>query len=119
MKERKKELLEKIEGTEITYNYEETYQTLYNYVIDYMNDTQSWDLEELFQDFVDYEIAEEMAKQELENGGLVRLYYFLGDANLNNELFRINGYGNLEDIEKDDLEYLKSEIIERLEESEE
>ena len=47
------------------------------------------------------------------------MYYFLGNANLNNDVFRINGYGNLEDITKEDLDYLKEQVIEQLEENEE
>lgn len=105
------ELKNKIEEIEITYDYEDTYNNLYNTVIDYENDTQDWDFDYLFKEYVSYDLAEDIAKNELENGGLVRLYYFLGDANLNNDMFRINGYGNLEDINKDDLEYLKDEIL--------
>ena len=102
-----KELKEKIENIEVGYDYEEIYNNLYNTVIDYMNETQDFDFEYLFEDFVDYDTAEDIAKAELERGGLLRLYYFLGSANLNNELFRIDGYGNLTDVYKDDLEYLK------------
>lgn len=105
------ELKDKIEEIEITYDYEDTYNNLYNTVIDYENDTQDWDFDYLFEEYVSYDLAEDIAKNELESGGLVRLYYFLGDANLNNDMFRINGYGNLEDIDKDDLEYLKDEIL--------
>ena len=105
------ELKDKIEEIEISYDYEDTYTNLYNTVIDYENDTQDQDFEYLFEEYVSYDLAEDIAKNELETGGLVRLYYFLGDANLNNDMFRINGYGNLEDINKEDLEYLKDEIL--------
>lgn len=108
---RLEELKDKIEEIEITYDYEDTYNSLYNTVIDYENKTQDWDFEYLFENYVSYDVAEDIAKNELQNSGLVRLYYFLGDANLNNSLFKINGYGNLEDINKEDLEYLKEEII--------
>ena len=112
----KKELREKIEEIEITYDYEKTYNDLYNTVIDYMNETQDFDLEYLFEDFIDYDLAEEIAKTEIERGGLLRVYYFLGDANLNNELFRIDGYGNLTDVSKEDLENLKEEILDNISE---
>lgn len=106
------ELKDKIEEIEITYDYEDTYCNLYNTVIDYENETQDWDFEYLFEDYVSYDVAEDIAKNKLENnGGLVRLYYFLGDANLNNSMFKIDGYGNLEDINKEDLECLKDEIL--------
>lgn len=109
-----KELRETIEAIDVTYDYEETYCSLYNAVIDYMNDTQDFDLEYIFEDFIDYDMAEEICKHELEQGGLIRVYYFLGDANLNNSVFRIDGYGNLEDVNYDDLEDLKQTILDEI-----
>lgn len=109
-----KEFKKKIEGIDITYDYYKTYADLYNACIDYQNESQEWEFEELFNDFLDYKTAEEMAKNELEKGGLIRLYYFMGDCNFNNEMFRVNGYGNLEDISIDDLKYLKDEILENI-----
>lgn len=106
-----RELKERVENIEITYDYEETYCDLRNAVIDYMNDTQDWDFDYIGENIIDYELAEEQAKHELEQGGLIRLYYFLGDANLNNNLFKVDGYGNLEDINISDLENMKEEII--------
>lgn len=109
-----KELKDKIEKIEITNNYDECYGELYNACIDYMNETQDFDLDYLFEEFVDYETAEERAKYELENG-LERLYYFLGDTKIsNNILFRINVYGNLENISKEDLETLKEDILDNI-----
>ena len=105
------ELKNKIENIEIDYDYDTTYRNLYNACNDYMNESQKWDFDYIFEDFIDYDTAEEIAKQELENGGLIRVYYMLGDANLDNELFKINGYGNLEDIDIDDLRYIKEEIL--------
>ena len=110
--EKLRELKEKIEKIESSYDYDNYYTELRNTTIDYMNDSQEWDFEYLFDDVIDYEIAEEIAKNELENGGLIRLYYFLGDVNLNNDIFKIDGYGNLTDINKDDLDYIKEQILE-------
>jgi len=94
---------------------EEIYNDIYNLVIDYENDTQDFNLDYIIQDYIDYTTAEEIAKQELENGGLIRLYYFLGNANLNNDIFKIDGYGNLEVVYRDDLQTLIDEILEALE----
>ena len=118
MKELLEEFKQKIENIDITYDYGETYNNLYNAYIDYENETNDYDLEYLFEDIIDYDMAEERARYELEQGGLIRLYYFLGDANLNNDIFRVDGYGNLQDIHKEDLEDLKQEILERIEELE-
>lgn len=109
-----RELKERIENIKIDYDYEESYTNLYNTVIDYMNDTQDFDLEYLFENFIDYETAEEIAKNELQNGGLVRLRYYLGDVNLNDEIFKLDGYGNLENITIEDLNNLKDEILENI-----
>ena len=103
-----KKLKEKIKEIEITYNYEETYYKLYNTCIEY--DMQ---LDEIFNDFIDYELAEERAKYELEHGGLERLKYYLNDTIIfGQELFKLDGYGNLYNIHKEDLKLLKEEILE-------
>lgn len=116
-KEKLKELKEKIENIEITYDYDETYNDIYNNVIDYENETQDFDLEYLFEDFIDYEIAEERAKYELEHGGLERLKYYINDTNFYmNDIFKINGYGNLENVYKEDLDMLKEEILQEIDE---
>ena len=112
-----KELKEKIENAE-SWDYDEYYTTMLNATIDYQNETQEWDFETLFENIIDYEIAEDQARHELETGGLIRLYYFMGDANFNNEIFKIDGYGNLQDINKDDLDDLRDEILEIIEEKE-
>lgn len=118
-----KKLKERVESIDITYNYEEVYCELKNAIIDYMNDTQDWKFEYIGENIIDYEMAEEQAKHELENGGLLRLYYYLGDANLNSNLFKINGYGNLENVYIEDLQDMREEILdmidEKLKESEE
>lgn len=111
---KKEELKNYLESYNLTYDLEEDYINIYNYCIDYMNDTQDFDIEYLFNDFVTYDTAEEIAKSEIDNGGLIRLYYFLGNANLNNNLFRIDGYGNLEDVCSDDIRNLIDEILETL-----
>ena len=112
-----KELKDKIEKIEITYDYdyEEIYSNLYNTCIEYMNETQDFDLDYLFEEFINYEEVEERAKYEIENNGLMRLQYFLGDTTFYMQnLFRINGYGNLENITREDLEMLKEELIDNI-----
>ena len=118
MKELLKEFKQKIENIDITYDYEETYNNLYNAYIDYENETNDYNFEYLFEDIINYDMAEERARDELDQGGLIRLYYFLGDANLNRDLFRVDGYGNLTDIEIEDLKNLKQEILDKIEELE-
>ena len=107
------ELLNKIEQINLddySKDIDELYCDIYNAIIDYENESQDFSLEYLYEDIITYETAEEIAKMELDKGGLIRLYYFLGDANLNNTLFRIDGYGNLEDFDRNDLRDLKQNI---------
>ena len=96
--------------------YSSDFNDIQNAVIDYMNDNQDFSLEYLFEDYVDYETIEYMAKDMLkEEEGLIRLYYFLGDANIaSNDLWHIDGYGNLQDITQDDVRFLVEEIQEEL-----
>lgn len=110
----KENLIKQINNIDITYDYEGSYGDLYQVTMDYMNKTQDFSLEYLFEDFIDYDCAEEIGKRELEKGGLLRLKCFLGNVTLTNDLFRIDGYGNLENVTKEDLEYLKEQILEVL-----
>lgn len=111
-----KDLRKEIEDIEITYDYDKCYTELLNATIDYQNETQDWRFEELFNEYIDYEIAEEQAKYELENGGLARLSCFLGDCHFG-DVMRINAYGNLEDIDIEDLRYLKESILDEIDNS--
>jgi hypothetical protein len=109
----KLEFLEKVKNVEIDYHidFEETYNVLYDLWMDYLYDTNDYSLEYVFSDFCSYELAEDIAKNELETSGLISLYYFLGNADLTENIFKINGYGHLENIDKSDLEYIKQELI--------
>ena len=110
-----KDLKQRLQDITLTYNYEEEYNNIYNLVIDYMNDTQDWDFEYLFEDYIDYDTAEEITKQQIEQGGLERLYYFLGNTQFyDRDLFKINGYGNLENVDKLDLEVLLEDLIDEI-----
>ena len=111
---KKQELLKQINNIEITYNYEETYNELYNAWVDYANETQDFDLEYVFEEYYGKDAIEDIVRNELETYGLERLYYFLGNADLTQDVFKINGYGNLESIDISDLECIKDELISNL-----
>lgn len=112
--ERLKEFKKQIESIEVGYNYNETYTNLSNTCIDYQNDNQEWFTEDVFDEYCSCEVVEDRIKYELEGGGLERLYYFLGDTDLKQDIFKINCYGNLENIDINDLECLKQDIIDRI-----
>lgn len=117
------ELQQTIQNIEISYDYDGVYQELYDAVTDYCNEEQDWDLQsECFDTsdgcncIVDYDYAENEARYILQDeGGLVRLYYFMGDCNFNDNLFYLNGYGNLQQLDIHDLGNLKDHILECIE----
>lgn len=111
-----KELKKEIERIEIDYDYEEAYNNLYNSCINY---DDSYEFDELFYNFINYDEAEEIAKQKIDNGGLARIACFLQDVDLSQDIFKLDGYENLQNVYKDDLELLKEEILDKIEELEE
>lgn len=76
-----------------------------------------YETEYLFDEYISLEDAEELAKHELEEGWITRLYYFLGDFNPNYWIPRIDGYWNLENATSEDIEYIIDEVIKHIEEN--
>lgn len=111
----KKELLKKIKEIEITWDYEEVYCDLRNACIDYMNDTQDWKLDYLFEDFVDEEIMADLIKYKIDKEGLWSVVNLLDDISKYDGIYKIDVYGYGHDIDKEDLEDLKEQIIECIE----
>ena len=103
------ELKEQIENVEIDYPLDEAYCSLINPVIDYMNESQDFSLEYLFNDFTDSEYVIYYIKENADD--LDRLYYYLGDVDLRDDLFITDAYGNLRSIDTTDLEALKEDIL--------
>ena len=52
----KEKLIDFIKNYEINYDYEKCYIDMYNACIDYMNDSQDFDLEYVFEDFITYDL---------------------------------------------------------------
>ena len=117
------ELLEKVQGIEIpTYDYEDAYNDILNAVTDYMNDAQDWEFEDVLYNtderIISYDEAEDYAKQILDSDGLSRLYYFMGDCNFDaDNLFWLNGYGNLTSLDASYIEDFKDDVIKAIEEA--
>ena len=110
----KKDLKKKIEEIEINYNFEQVYCDLRNACIDYMNETQDWDLDYAFDEFVDEEILKEMVKYKIDKEGLWSVVNLLAGISNYNGIYRIDAYGYGHDIDKDDLECLKEDILDRI-----
>lgn len=110
----KKDLIKKIEEIEITFDFEQTYYNLHNACIDYMNETQNWNLDYLFEEFIDEELLKDMVKYKIDKEGLWSVINLLSEINNYNGIYRIDVYGYGHDIEKEDLELLKEDILDDL-----
>jgi len=122
------ELFEEINNIEVDYDYDGTYEALVSavedFVAEYYSEYDCDELEEVIHPsdgvnyIVDYEEAERYAQDVMsEEGGLVRLYYYMGDCNFaSDNLYWCNGYGNLEMLTKERLESFKAEILSTIEE---
>lgn len=96
------ELKDKLSGY---WNVEDCYCELYNILSDY-------GLEEYLYDYLSIEDAEEMARDQLESGGLARLYYFMWDVNWNcADLVRLDWYWNCEEANSSDLIDIIDDVI--------
>lgn len=103
LKEKLLDLKDSLENYKIAL--EEWYCDLYNLCSEY-------DIEWYLDDIVSIDVVEDIAKQQLEDGWLARLYYFMWDVNWNTaEIVRIDGYWNCEEVRSDDLIDIIDEII--------
>lgn len=99
------ELLDLKERLESYWDLEWYFAELYNILSDFYG-------EDLLSDYITYEDAEEMAKQQLEDGWLVRLYYFMGNVNWNMaNLIHLDWYWNCEEATSEDLIDIIDDVI--------
>lgn len=105
------EFKKKIEEIEINYNYEYVYNNLYYTCMNYDN---SYEFNKLFYNFINYDEAEEIVKNEV-----ARIVCFLRDIDWSQDIFKLDGYGNLQNVCKNDLKLLKEKILDKIEELEE
>ena len=112
MKEKLKELKERVESIEISYDYEQTYCDLINATIDYQNDTQDWDFEYVFDEYVDDYTLKDLVDYNLKEHGIWAVRNLLSDIKDECGIYRIDAYGYGSDISYEDLEEIKEEILE-------
>ena len=116
--EKLKELKERIEEIEISYDYEGTYCDLINATIDYQNETQTWDFEYIFEDYCDDEILKYQIEYNLKECGVWAVRNLLDDIKDECGIYRIDAYGYGHDITYEDLQDIKTKILETIEELE-
>ena len=96
------------------YTYEEAYNEIYNAVEDFDGVEE---LENIFFDFgiVDYDTAEDMAKQRINDGGLSSVVCFLAGVNyINDDIYILDGYANLQNVKYSDFVDLVDELLDAL-----
>lgn len=110
-KERLEQLKKEIEKIEIGYDLEEIYCNLINATIDYQNETQTWDFEGIFEDYVDDEILKGQVEYNLKKFGVWAVKNLLDDIKDECGIYKIDAYGYGHDITVEDLKDIKAQIL--------
>lgn len=115
MVEKAKKYIEKLEELKDNLSYDNEHN--YNKLIEIANNFD-YDFDtciiELTHDLIDEEIAEDILKSELERGGIDRARCFIGDTTTDS-VYKMNGYGNLENVYISDFEDIINNIINEIE----
>ena len=120
MNKLKKETIEKFEELKenLTYNdTEKNYCDLVNIAIDYDNEAQDelylYDTIQELCNFVDEDIMDYLIKEN--STSLTRLRYFIGNTS-DAVIYKLDSYGNLENVTDDDFEYCVDACLDKLKE---
>lgn len=115
MKRELRKLKKEIENIEITYDYEDVYCKLINATIDYQNETQDWCFEYVFDEYIDDYLLQEMIEYQLKQYGIWAVRNLLDGIEEENGIYRIDAYGYGHSIDRDDLDTIKTEILDIIE----
>lgn len=113
-KKRLEELKKQVENIEIGYDLESVYCNLINATIDYQNDTQTWDFEYIFEEYIDDEQLKYQIEYNLKEFGVWAVRNLLDDIKDENGIYKIDVYGYGHDITSSDLEDIKEEILDKI-----
>lgn len=120
LKKLRKDTIKKLKGVKdnLGYDTEENYCNMINTAIDYDNEAQ----DRLYLCDKVYNtinvVDDETITYYLENNdGLQRLFYATRGLEYADDLYQVDAYGNLENIEKDDFECCIDDLIYELEEA--
>lgn len=114
MKEELLKLKENVENVTITYDFESAYYELLNLTIDYQNETQDWSFENIFEDYIDDEMLQYAVENNLKEYGIWAVKNLLDDINNETGIYKIDAYGYGSNITSDDLENIKEEILDTI-----
>lgn len=122
-KELKEETIKKLEELKnnLSYDYEENYCNMINIMIDYDNEAQDdlylHDMCRELVDIVDEELLQYYLEYQFKTFGVERLFYITQCLEHADTIYKVNGYGNLENVDNDDFIYCIDEAINQLKES--
>lgn len=113
-KEKLKELKKEIENIEIGCDLEKEYCDLINATIDYQNDTQTWNFEGIFEEYIDDELLKYQVEYSLKEYGVWAVRNLLDDIKDECGVYRIDAYGYGHDITYEDLKDIKEQILDTI-----
>ena len=117
LKELRKETIEKLEEVKnnLSYDMQDNYTNMINTMIDYDNEAQDTlylsDKVNETMEIVDDELLEYYLQQ---NNDPQRLFYATAGLEFADDIYKINAYGNLENVESSDFEYCIDDAIDSL-----
>lgn len=113
--------LEELKENVKTMTYYDIYCDMCNICTDYDNEDDSdkklylYDkIHEIYEFVSDSDLEEYIIPNELKDGGLQRLRYFLNDCDLSWDIYTIDAYGNLENVTDDMFEDVITQLIDML-----
>ena len=120
LKKLRKETIKKLKEVKdnLGYDTEENYCNMINTAIDYDNEAQdSLYLCDQVYNYINVVDDETITYYLENNGGLQRLFYATRGLEYADDLYQIDAYGNLCNIEKSDFEICIDELIDELEDA--
>lgn len=110
-KERLEQLKQEVEAIEIGCDLESVYSDLINATINYQNETQTWDFEGIFEEYIDDELLKYQVEYNLKEFGVWAVRNLLDDIKNENGVYRIDVYGYGHDLTSDNLQDIKEQIL--------
>lgn len=117
-----KETIKKLEELKDNLNFdnEKNYCDMVNIMIDYDNKAQDdlylYDTVRETVEFIDEETLPYYIESQLKEFGINRIIYMVGMVEYIDSIYKVNAYGNLENVDNSDFIYCIDETIERLKE---
>lgn len=119
----KKETIKKLENLKnnLSYDMEENYCNMINIMVDYDNEAQDdiylYNTCQERYEFVDDETLEYYVDYQIKTFGKDRYFYMFDQVNNVCGIYRIDGYGNLADVDKEIIECCIDDAINQLQEA--